>query len=599
MRRKLATIAQSAFRAVFNERVLARIATALAFLGSVNLATVPVGFDTIDFVKKINYIDYLLYLLCIVLLLSVVSKLVKFNSDAYALAVAAGFYCCYMAFRHRNLYFSIGLLLVVSVIGYYLMRDDKLNLARMKFGLRPALYTAGAAAVFFAVYVGGLTTLRYLNYSTSTYDFGIFSQMFYYMKETFLPYTTCERSELLSHFAVHLSPIYYLLLPGYLIFPSPVYLQIMQALIVASAVIPLFLLARRNRLSYKATAALCAAFCFHPALAGSCFYDIHENLFLAPLLLWLFYFIECRQWKLMYLFGLLACFVKEDAAFYVACAALFLFFSKKEKKHGAALFSVSVIYFFLAIMFINSFGEGAMISRYGNFISDSEWGLLSVFRTIISNPAYILTEVFVQEKAAYMLIMLVPVAFLPLLNRDLSQMILLLPFLVINLMSNYPYQHSILFQYNFGTLAFFYYLVILNIPKFGAKHKKYGLTLMVAASVIMFISQVGGYTNNIQNYINNREKFAEITRALNAIPQDASVRASGYFVPRLAARRELYDIQYSNDVEKAENADYIAIDMRPGAEQYSEQIVQEYMSRGYETADCRVDLYCILKKPEL
>ena len=55
MRQKLATIAQSAFRAVFNERVLARIVTALAFLGSVNLATVPVGFDTIDFVKDKLY----------------------------------------------------------------------------------------------------------------------------------------------------------------------------------------------------------------------------------------------------------------------------------------------------------------------------------------------------------------------------------------------------------------------------------------------------------------------------------------------------------------------------------------------------------------
>ena len=74
-------------------------------------------------------------------------------------------------------------------------------------------------------------------------------------------------------------------------------------------------------------------------------------------------------------------------------------------------------------------------------------------------PSY---RVFVQEKAAYILIMLVPVAFLPLLNRDLSQMVLLLPFLVMNLMSDYPYQHSILFQYHFGTLAFFYYL--------GAEH---------------------------------------------------------------------------------------------------------------------------------
>ena len=76
--------------------------------------------------------------------------------------------------------------------------------------------TAAAWFSFTAV----MTVLRYrLNYA-SAYDFGIFSQMYYYMDKGLSPLTTCERDGLLSHFAVHLSPVFYLLLPFYKLVPG-------------------------------------------------------------------------------------------------------------------------------------------------------------------------------------------------------------------------------------------------------------------------------------------------------------------------------------------------------------------------------------------
>ncbi|MDD2362707.1 MAG: DUF2079 domain-containing protein [Oscillospiraceae bacterium] len=595
MKLKFRSCAEKLYNMVFKQYVIMRIITTLSVLGIISIIITPVGFDTIGFVTKIDTVNYLLSAAIVMLSLSILARFTGFNSDVYALAVSVACYVSLMASRHKNIYFSFGLLLFIAIVGYYLMRDDKLHLAGIKFNIKNATVVVSAAAIFFVIYVGGLTTLRYLNYSTSTYDMGIFSQMFYYMKETFLPYTTCERSKLLSHFAVHLSPLFYVLLPGYFVFPSPIYLQIMQAVVAVSAVIPLLFLARRNGLSNKVSAIICISFCFHPALAGSCFYDIHENMFLTPLILWTLYFIDNKQWKFVYLFALLTCLVKEDAAFYVACIALYLFFSKKEFHHGCILFCCSVIYFLIAILYLNNFGDGAMIGRYGNYISNQEWGLLSALRTVILNPAYLITQVFVQEKVIYMTIMLLPVAFLPLLNRKLSQLVLLFPFLVINLLSNYPYQHSIYFQYNFGTLAFFYYLVILNIPHLGKNFKKFGLTFMTAASVILFISQLGGYTDNISNYINKRSNLKQINMALEAVPEDASVRASGYFVPKLSSRKVLYDIHYSNDVEEAVNADYIAIDM---SQNDSVKLVEEYKNKGYETVNYNKKLYWILKRSD-
>jgi hypothetical protein len=82
----------------------------------------------------------------------------------------------------------------------------------------------------------------YWNNATSCYDMGIFSQMFYYMREYGSVLTTCERDGLLSHFAVHFSPIYYSLLPFYCLFPTPATLLVCQAVLVGSGVIPLVLI---------------------------------------------------------------------------------------------------------------------------------------------------------------------------------------------------------------------------------------------------------------------------------------------------------------------------------------------------------------------
>ena len=75
---------------------------------------------------------------------------------------------------------------------------------------RSWMILAAAAGIWF-LFTASMTILRYrLNYA-SAYDFGIFSQMYYYMDKGLTPLTTCERDGLLSHFAVHLSPVFYVL----------------------------------------------------------------------------------------------------------------------------------------------------------------------------------------------------------------------------------------------------------------------------------------------------------------------------------------------------------------------------------------------------
>ena len=88
--------------------------------------------------------------------------------------------------------------------------------------------------------------------------------------------------------------------------------------------------------------------------------------------------------------------VKEDAPVYAACIGLYLFLWKKQYRWGAIVFLASCAYFCMAVWYINRFGDGAMINRFDNFISDKRLGLASMFKTILVNPAYVLSQIAVK-----------------------------------------------------------------------------------------------------------------------------------------------------------------------------------------------------------
>ena len=117
--------------------------------------------------------------------------------------------------------------------------------------------TAGMTAVFLLL-VCGWTLGRLYTFTVWTYDFGLFAQMFHSMETTGLPMTTLERDGLLSHFAVHVSPIYYLMLPFYMLVPHPATLQVLQGVVMASAVIPLWKIGKARGLTDWQRVLLCA-----------------------------------------------------------------------------------------------------------------------------------------------------------------------------------------------------------------------------------------------------------------------------------------------------------------------------------------------------
>lgn len=463
-----------------------------------------------------------------------------------------------MAANHSNTWMLTGVLFLIVLLTYQVWKDTKRLVAESKrwygaeipcskwvFGISIGAVTCVSA--FLLAYIG---IYRYLAYYSPCFDFGIFTQMFESMRTTFLPTTTCERYKELSHFAVHLSPIYYVLLPIYCIFPHPITLALSQALVVASSVIPLALIARRLKFSRWQTilASICLA--LYPALHGGTFYDLHENCFLTPLILWFFYFLEKNSYLGMVFASIGVFLVKEDAPIYIAFIALYLIFSNRKKLFGVGLFALSVGYFFFAIAILAKYGEGAMNWRYMNLMRLGEDSLFSVVLNIIQNPAYALSVCFNADKIAFLLQILLPMAGAALLIKRADRIILLGPLVLITLLSDYVYQHSIYFQYNFGIIAILFYLALLNLKDLAPKFKQFILIIMATASIISYTALCSPYLSVGDAYHANQENIEIYNEAVEKIDRDRSVAASTFLVPHLYDCKELYEVQMNSNTEQ-------------------------------------------------
>ena len=461
-------------------------------------------------------------------------------------------------------------LLVLGVLTVYALRGwDRTSEAHGVSPEKAGIYgwlTALGALAFFGI-VSAWTVCRIYSFSTPTFDFGIFAQMFHSMKTTGLPITTVERDGPLSHFAVHVSPIYYLLLPFYALVPIPATLQVLQAVVLASAVIPLWKIGKHHGLSPLPRMLSCFILLFYPAYAGGTSYDIHENAFLTPLILWLLYGMDRRNGWITGLSALLTLMVKEDAAVYVAVIALYLLLRAvlRGKKRwdliaGALLLAGSLLWFGAVTAYLSGSGDGVMTYRYDNFIYDDSSSLMTVIKAVLLCPMKAVFECVDPEKLEFIALTLLPLAGLPLITRRYDRYILLIPYILVNLMSDYQYQHDIFFQYTYGSTACLIYLTVVNLADMKLPWQRMGaVAAALAVGIGCFSAQILPKALRYPTYcLTYTDYYDSLREVLDTVPEGASVAATTFFTTELSRRDVLYDIRYASK-EHTLSCDYMAI----------------------------------------
>ena len=472
-------------------------------------------------------------------------------------------------------------------------------------------YSVLSFVILYVVYLSIVVVYKVKTFDGSTFDIGIFSQMFHRMSTDLTAITTLERDRVLSHFAVHISPIFYLMLPFYKVFPHVETLEVLQIWVVFSAVIPLRLLLKRLNFSKSINSLIIAWFVLIPVMTTAGGYHLHENCFLVPLIIWLFYFISSEQkWKIL-LVTLLLLFVKEDAFIYVVSIGLYFLFQKRfslssqtKKWIILADFILPVLYFALGLYLLNTYGEGGMVSRFEPYLLEGENGILSVLKNLILHPTYVFSKLLIARKLGYLFFVLAPLVFLPLVQRTWSNYLLSLPLIVINLLPDWPYQYDIGFQYSYGsqTLLFIMALLALEDLKEHKFIKEKTTLAMVTVGIIMSGTLLHHFTHNwsfnIGYYFEHKEKFDTMRYTLESLPEEASVVTEGGYTPALRNHQYLYDIFYHNDKKADDSIDYIVIPReQKGNNKVYDPIIESYESLGYKESKYATKELFILEKP--
>lgn len=483
----------------------------------------------------------------------------KLKTDSTALLISVAIFTVIYAvrmFREKgtNIDFFLGVVLFIALAVWYTVGKYRISLPKIMKKCWIAVIVL--SAVFMLVFAALAMAMRYYKLCTPAFDFGIFTQMFENMKDGFGPITTVERNYELSHFAVHFSPAYYLMLPFYMLFPHPVTLQVLQGLFITSGIIPVFLIARKYGFSLIHSSLFSAIYALYPAFTGGCSYDIHENCMLPAFLLWLIWAIEREKTIPMLVFALLTLLVKEDAAVYVAVIGLYLLLSDRSKKTrtlGAVIFGVACIYFFAVCTYLNNNGLGIMDWRYKDYMYSGGALITSIVATAFTNPGYILSNLFTGEKLTFTVQTLGVLGGIPLVSKKLARYILLIPFVLVNLMPTYQYQHSIYFQYVFGSCALIIWLFIMNMSELSYNRARCFTVFSLIACAVMFASTLTGMTGNLHD--NNATMNNAIISYLEQLPdnENESITANTFFVPSLYKQKDLYTIN-DRDVPTDESA---------------------------------------------
>ena len=513
----------------------------------------------------IGALDTLMFLLAVAALTAVLILAMCLSGAEkilpMALVVSVTVFCSFLQNgTQRNIWLSVGIGLVCYLACLWIFNRFEAPFSSLKpgFGMVKII-----VSVMFVLFVGALSFMsicRLRSFTYDTFDFGIFMQMFDYMKETGLPLTTVERNTELSHFAVHFSPFFYVLLPGYWLFPTPEYLCVMQVAFVGVGVFAVYGIAKHLQFSPKATLLLCTLYLSYPSLSFGLFFDFHENKFLTFCILFAIYFLLKRKMIPFYIFAVLLCSVKEDAAMYLMMIAVFMIIHERMIKHGVLTLLLAAGYFLFALEMIQICGASEAMEfgyRYDNFALDGEAGVGQLVKVTLFDLGYSLTQIFTLEKVEFMLWMFLPVMFTPFMTKKISTLVLVAPMLVINLMSLWPYQFDVDYQYTFGTAALVIAAAILALRRLSPKKRNLLLTAAVMTCLAVTLPRVTARSNSyINGYFANQAMFdSSIAFIDETLSKDSVIGVEGNVMPlmhdyphlvldphsdELAARMEYY-----------------------------------------------------------
>jgi uncharacterized membrane protein len=397
--------------------------------------------------------------------------------------------------------------------------------------LAPARLAMLGAAVY-ALVMGFIVVTRHVALRTHALDLGYYVQVVWNIAAGHGAYVTFPT---MHAWGDHLSPVLYLLAPLAWAAPGAIELLLVQTLVLAAGALAVFGYAARRLGTVPAAGGLALLFIVNPSLHGINIRDIHPQAFAITLLVGAALAFDARRyaWCAIALALTLAC--REDAAIAVCGFGIWLATARGRWRLGAAVAVGSVLLLAIDLKYVMPLFRG---EPYPHLHRHAYLGssLGEILLNIVLRPWRWVGVAFAPGKLLYLLVMLLPLGFLPLLApRALAAAA---PALALNLLSIDPVLANFRSQYQAFVLPF---LMLAAVDGYARIREWPRAQALVGLGLFASVLLTARTANDLMV---TRWRLDAGQRAAHAlmrrIPGDAPVSANERLAPHLATRRQIF-----------------------------------------------------------
>ena len=443
------------------------------------------------------------------------------------------------------------ILLLTIVVGLWLcLSVDVIRRHRsISISDRTANMLGAAAVVILFALATALAIQKYLVFGYVGQDLAYFGQILHTTLHGHLFWGNLLQDVLYTKpvttdFAGHNSPVMFLFLPFYAVFPSPITLIVLRNLAIFACVIPILGLARL-RTSSPAAWLWALTFLATPTIFYQTTFDFYPLSFVALPVLCAFYFYTTRQYKAFCIALLCSLLVREDLVFFVFGMGLLALVHRRGMRWsvpsliGATVWAVASF-----LIIIPTALHGA------SFVTDACFCHLGTTRaqmihSVVFHPTQ---NVLSHNNIVYLKTLLTPSGLI--LSWGSLLALLATPYLAINLLAGGGacITNVIYAQYSLvpATILFLGSLLVLTrqSPTTLTRLGRLGLRgNMPAAMLVLSLATAGVVFTTDREQVNNFRQTvwtSEARHVLSLIPAHASVAAPRYMLPHLANHDCLY-----------------------------------------------------------
>lgn len=427
--------------------------------------------------------------------------------------------------------------------------------------VHPAAWLSFVGAIVFAVVFGRLGVAHHRNFGTWAYDMGIYDQGFWLVSRGGQSFVTVRGLEFWGH---HVNVVAFLFAPFYWLGAGPSFLYVVQASVMGLGAIPVYLLARDGFRSPWMGLVFATVFLTYAPVQWIVWANFHPEALVVTPFLAAWWCARTRRWKWFALFVLLALSMREDAALAVFMLGVVMAAPHlKDVVHAlrsrtwepisghrgetlrASVYTLlaGVTWYVICTRFViphfNRGDEPFYVSAYYGNYGDTT---TQVIGEILRRPQRVISDATQPDRVRFYRDLLLPLGLTPLLAP--LQLLVAAPQMLASVIGTSPYARQIRWQYTSVMIAPLMVAAIDGARLIWRSRRLRGwlvLVLLVSSFVSNLAWSNSPWSDNSYVWAKHSPRVDVLRRAVELVPDDASVTATYTIVPQLSRREQIYD----------------------------------------------------------